>query len=634
MNKRGITFKLFIITLLFFTVFLSLFITAQTMFFKKFYLTTKVSKLQKNLNNFSLQYQNENWDSSTITKYMNRFTDQNNAQIAVLDANGNIKYTPNFEIIIEASSEGKIKIPLNSIAYLDGFQNLKLTKGDEIEVKGYFGDDFSQVLSLISIKNGNEKWENSNLRFAVNQRVAIAGKEAGTTDDFGTSVSKTVELPSMTISTYPADAPVEAIKPIINFKLENIVGKIIELNVPSQIEQISNYNTDLLWTSIDYWNWILKPQKIGLEPNKISNFHYSGRSNGMDNIALVKPIIKNNKISEFIFVITSLQPVGEAIDTMKLYYVYAFLFALLVIIGMALLFSNILSKPLLKMNRVAVKMADLDFSEECEIYSKDELGSLSTSLNRLSKNLNNSLSELKIANEELQKDIEKERSLEKMRKEFISSVSHEFKTPLGIMKGFAEGIKDNIAEEKKEYYIDVILDEIGKMDELVLDLLDLSKLESKAYKLKLENFLILNLIDEVKSRLLIRANEKDIPIELQCEQTDLQVYADRRGIEQVITNILSNAIRHTNVNGNIQISVVKKDTCVYVSIENSGEHISEEDLVRIWDRFYRVEKSRDRKTGGTGLGLPIVKNILLLHESNFGAENTESGVRFYFTLKP
>ncbi|KZL88453.1 sensor histidine kinase [Clostridium magnum] len=631
MNKRSIVFKLFIITLLSFTVFLALFITAQTMFFKKFYITTKISKLQKNLNNFSQQYQNETWDSSTITKNINKFTDQNNAQIAVLDANGNVKYTPNFEIIIESSSRNKIKLPLSSIAYLDGFQNLKLTKGDEIEVGGYFGDDFSQVLSLLSIKNGNEKWENSNLRFVNSKGVTAVSKEATPVNDFGSNVSKTVEIPSITSATYSED--VEAVKPVINFKLEKIVGKIIELNIPSQIEQLSNYNTDLLWTSIDYWNWILKPQKIGLKPNKISNFHYSGGSNGMDNIALVKPIIKDNKISEFIFVITSLQPVGEAIDTMKLYYFYAFLFALLVIIGMSLLFSNILSKPLLKMNRVAVKMADLDFSEECEIHSKDELGSLSTSLNLLSKNLSSSLWELKIANEELQKDIDKERSLEKMRKEFIASVSHEFKTPLGVIKGFAEGVKDNIAEEKREYYIDVILDEIGKMDELVLDLLDLSRLESKVYKLKLEHFHVINLIDEVQSRLLTRANEKNLLVELQYEQADIEVYADRRRIEQVITNILSNAIRHTSINGNIQINVVKKDCSAYVSIENSGEHILEEDLIKIWDRFYRVEKSRDRKTGGTGLGLPIVKNILLLHESNFGVENTDSGVRFYFTLK-
>jgi two-component system sensor histidine kinase VanS len=404
--------------------------------------------------------------------------------------------------------------------------------------------------------------------------------------------------------------------------------------MPSQISQIASYSKDLLGASIDYWNGLIVLGKIKIDSGQTIQFHYTSPSNGTDNIVFAKPVINNNDISEFIFAISSLQPVCEAVDVMKNYYFYAFLVAIILIAAMALLFSKLISKPLIKMNQVAAQMANLDFSQEVPVKSTDELGSMAVSLNRLSKNLGTSLSELKVANEQLHLDIEKEKTLEVMRKEFVASVSHELKTPLGIIKGFAEGVKDNIAAHKKDYYIDVILDEIEKMDELVLDLLDLAKLESKAYKLDLESFNIIDLVNDVEARLTTRISEKRISFELEHEPAvSLRVYGDLRRMEQVITNILNNAIRHTEVEGHIRIGVKKLDTLVYVYIENSGNPIAEEEQELIWDRFYRAEKSRDRKSGGTGLGLSIVKNILEMHESQFGVENTQTGVSFYFSLQ-
>ena len=160
----------------------------------------------------------------------------------------------------------------------------------------------------------------------------------------------------------------------------------------------------------------------------------------------------------------------------------------------------------------------------------------------------------------------------------------------------------------------------------------IAKLESKAYKLNLEEFCIVELIDGIQNRLLSQINEKSIMLIPMFENKTLKVLGDYRKIEQVVTNILTNAIRHTQPGGNIVIEVEKDEKKVTVSIENSGSHISQEDLLKIWDRFYRAEKSRDKKTGGTGLGLCIVKNIMELHGSEYGALNTAEGVRFYFTL--
>ncbi len=632
--RKSIVVKVFVITVLFIFLCLSIFMVGQTMFFEKIYLNMKTSRLEKSLEHFSSTYIKENWDSKVITKKINDFSNQNNAQIAILDTLGNLKYMPSFSIILESPDEKKLEIPLNNIAFFDEFQKLDLKVGDKIDAEGFYNEDINQLISVSSIKKGNSTWENSNLKLVSSATVVstLPAKMQGALTA-GAKLKPEMETADAVYQTKTITAAVssQSVK-ITAFVPKKIEGRITQLYVPNQIQQIAIINNGLLWSSIDYWNQMLMADKVKIESDKTISFHYSGINNGMDNIAFVKPVIKNNRIEEYVFAISSLQPVGEAVDAIQSYYLYAFLGVILIMALMALIFAKSISLPLLKMNRVAAKMADQDFSEQCQVKSKDELGSLALSLNRLSMNLSTSLNELKSANEQLQLDIEKERSLENMRKEFISSVSHEFKTPLGIIKGFAEGFKDNIAENKKDYYIDVILDEIEKMDELVMDLLDLSKLESKAYVLKPENFEIAELIEEVAMRLIKGIEAQNILLKIKISENCVGVWADRRKTEQVVTNILSNAIRHTGYGGCINITVENMENKLAVNIENTGEHIKEGDIERIWDRFYRAEKSRDRKTGGTGLGLSIVKNILELHQSQYGAENTQEGVRFYFTL--
>ncbi len=631
--KRSIVIKLFLITVLFMTFCFGSFIAGQTFFFEKMYQNMKISRLEKALNSFENTYSNGKWDNKAITQKINEFTNENNAQIAILDKDGMSKYMPSFSIILETGEKKKLEIPLNNIAFLEDFQKLELSVGSEIEVDGYFTENLEKVMSVSGIKKDGKSWINSNIKL-VSAKGVIQGKPVAVTNTLKIQKpDRVIEAGDIKVSS--TTGPIKSTKNIISIETirpEKISGKIVLLNLPDQIQQIANYNSGLLWSAIDYWNQLIMVNKTSVEPGKTASFHYSDINNGMDNIAFVKPVVKNNQISEYVFAISSLQPVGEAVEAMKAYYGYVFFVVILLMLIMAFIFSRSMSEPLLKMNTVAQKMADLDFSEECQVKSKDELGNLALSLNRLSRNLSRSLGDLKAANEQLKLDIEKERGLENMRKEFVSSVSHEFKTPLGIIKGFAEGFKDNVAVEKKDYYIDVILDEVEKMDELVMDLLDLAKLESKAYELNKEEFAIADLIDEVETRLDKSMAQKNISLIVDHEDKGFQVYADRRRIEQVITNILGNAIRHTGNNGSIKVLTEKGENKLYINIENNGEQIAEEDLQKIWERFYRVEKSRGRKAGGTGLGLSIVKNILELHGSQYGVKNTPDGVSFYFTL--
>ncbi len=663
MKHMGITGKLFIVFSLVFSLFLGAVILGQSLFFETFYLKHKISVLEKNIDNFSGAYAQETWDEQQIIEHVNEFTNKNNAQIAVLDRYGSVKYTPMYYITILTDEEKTLRIPLNGIAQLNNFRNLKLTNGSEIAVEGFLNYDQTAMAALFSIESGQQKWEGNIPRqffntVGDNVSIHLQSGVVGELLDFqisgmidsqesikvveGSDEQIHIETVEQMLDEAIVQIPNESVMKITraapfqvkSIQAEKIAGTIIDMNLPSKIEQISNYSNNLLWSSIQHWIWQTQSDQISDDSdNDIYSFHYNAQNNDIDNLAFVKPIVTEAGMQEYVFAITSLQPVGEAVAAMNNFYVYVFLLALLLVIGASLFFSRVISRPLINMNRVATKMAGLDFSEECTVTSEDEMGTLAKNLNHLSNNLQTSLTNLQEANRQLQIDIEKERDLEKMRKEFVSSVSHEFKTPLGVIKAFAEGIKDNVVEEKKAYYTDVILDEVDKMDELVLDLLELAKLESKTQTLELSEFDIAESIKNIEARISKTVNEKDIDLSLAFSDQEIVTIGDKRKIEQVIANILGNAIRHTPVDGRIEVGIQDVADEVLIYIENTGAHIPEAELTKIWDRFYRIEKARDRKTGGTGLGLAIVKNILELHESRFGAVNTELGVSFYFTLK-
>ena len=290
----------------------------------------------------------------------------------------------------------------------------------------------------------------------------------------------------------------------------------------------------------------------------------------------------------------------------------------------------------MKLNKSAKKMSAMDFSEKCDIEREDEIGNLAKTLNFLSKNLSNALDDLKIKNKKLEEDIEKERELEKLRKDFIAGASHELKTPIGIISGYAEGIKDGIVDHKDQgVYLDIIIDEAEKMNKLVMDMLELSKLEAGKIDLHIIDFSLTELTEEVLVKNSVDINKNNLTVIKNYSPTeDLYVQGDDFKIEQVLTNFVTNAIKYSEPNNQIIIDIkpVEEDK-IYFSIENTGAHIPDSDINKIWTQFYRGDTSRNRGSRSTGLGLSIVKNLLQAHESEFGVMNTENGVKFYFTLK-
>lgn len=351
-----------------------------------------------------------------------------------------------------------------------------------------------------------------------------------------------------------------------------------------------------------------------------------------DMVVSVAGIIYDENKDETIYAFSSLQPVNEAVQVIKEFYLYFYIGALITILLLSLLYSNMIAKPLIKITKTASKMANLDFTEKCEVKSEDEIGALATSLNLLSENLNGALTSLKNANSQLEMDIEKEKKLSEMRKDFVAAVSHELKTPITLIEGYTLALNDDVLEgEEKQYFIDVIMDESRKMNSLVSDMLDLSQLESGNFKLIKEEFLLHELIKSVTKKFSSLLNEKQIKLVLNSIE-DVIVNADWNRIEQVITNYMTNAIRHTEEGGLITVTMITREDTICVEVENSGSKLDASETIKIWDNFYKVDKSRTRKLGGTGLGLSIVKNIILLHGGIYGLENTERGVKFYFIL--
>lgn len=289
--------------------------------------------------------------------------------------------------------------------------------------------------------------------------------------------------------------------------------------------------------------------------------------------------------------------------------------------------------PLLQLADISKRMSNLDFNVKYTGNHDDELGILGESMNEMSDKLEKTITDLKAANIELHKDIAKKEEVDEMRKEFISNVSHELKTPIALIQGYAEGLQEGVNDnpEDMQYYCDVIIDEANKMNRMVKNLLALNQLESGSGHINLERFDIVSVVAGVINAMKLQAEQEHIKIEFNPQKSSY-VWADEFQIEQVITNYLSNAFHYVDENKLIKVEIVEKNGIVRVSVFNTGKQIPESELENIWIKFYKVDKARTRAYGGNGIGLSIVKAIMERHEKECGVVNHEDGVEFWFEL--
>ena len=314
-------------------------------------------------------------------------------------------------------------------------------------------------------------------------------------------------------------------------------------------------------------------------------------------------------------------------------------FTILIASIMVTIVSKKFTEPILELNNIAKKMSNLDFSQKYKVTNaRDEINDLGRSINTMSDKLERTIKQLRNSNIELERDIEEKSKIDEMRKTFISDVSHELKTPIALIQGYSEGLLENVNndEESRKFYAEVILDETNKMDKLVKQLLELMKLEYGKREFNNKEFNIVELEKEVIRKTNVMIEEKQAEIKFD-ENEDIRVFADDFYIEQVLTNYLTNAIKNVKeMYGEkyIKISneINKEEQKVCIKVFNTGEQISEENLNRIWNRFYKADESRHREDGGTGIGLAFVKTIMSNYDNKYGVKNLENGVEFYFEL--
>ena len=326
--------------------------------------------------------------------------------------------------------------------------------------------------------------------------------------------------------------------------------------------------------------------------------------------------------------------ISDSIQISNMFYLYTGMIVVAISILAIWFLSQRLTKPLEELTDISIRMSNLDFNAKYESGGEDEIGVLGQNFNKMSKELEQTISELKTANNELQKDIEKKERIDDMRKEFLSNVSHELKTPIALIQGYAEGLKECINDEaeSRDFYCEVIIDEAAKMNNMVKKLLTLNQLEFGNDQISMECFDLTELVRGVVNSAQLLADQKDAQI-LFVQDTSVYVWGDEFKIEEVVTNYVSNAINHIDGERKIEIKMQWREGHIRLSVFNTGKPIPEEDIDKIWIKFYKVDKARTREYGGSGIGLSIVKAIMESMNQKFGVKNYENGVEFWFELE-
>ena len=336
-----------------------------------------------------------------------------------------------------------------------------------------------------------------------------------------------------------------------------------------------------------------------------------------------------------VYMRTAVESIRESASITNRFYFVGSMGAMVISALLIIFLSQGISHPIRSLSNIARRMSELDFEAEYvpKQYESRAIVELGTSINELSETLEETISELKTANVSLKKDIEKKEQIDEMRKEFLSNVSHELKTPLALIQGYAEGLKECINDdaESRDFYCDVIMDESEKMNHMVKQLLTLNQLEFGNDKVEMTRFDITELIGGVIQSSSIMAAQKQVDIQFYREGA-VYVWGDEFKVEEVITNFLTNAMNHAEGEKQITIRFSMHDHLVRTSVFNTGKPIPEEDLDKIWEKFYKVDKARTREYGGSGIGLSIVKAIMDSFEQKCGVINHEDGVEFWMEL--
>lgn len=576
MRRRGITFKLFVMTVIFFLCFYGMVILSQLLFFDGFYQQQKEGRVEKHLKNFGASYTSEQWTGTRLSQELARFMLRNKTQMAIVKLDGKMNSDDPYHMKLRTEDGTSVVVSLSMFMneYGDALRAADIQEDDQLTLEGeVFAEDSSSpdLIYPVSITTG--------------------GGTIG------------LHEPEMT----------------------KLSGTVTEIVLPDF--KIWNPRQGILFEALEDWFPLTAGQIEQLKRMEMQKQEWTAPWSGIRNSVIILPVQRAGGEIELLFTVTSLQDVKDSNEALRWFFLYLGLGGFALILILSLFFSKMVARPLIKLNNIAKRMVSLDFTGDNSIRQKDELGSLSNSMFTLSVSLDSALRELREANRQLVEDMERKQRMEDMQQDFFANASHELKTPLSIIKGFAEGLEDGVSAGKQDHYIKVIIEEADKMEFLVKDMLDLARLESGTIKLRKSSFMLSELTEKVADKLVHPLEDKRLQVVI-IPANESPVYADSSWIEQVVLNFMTNAIRHADEGSTITVNIETQGQTNRFSIQNQGEPIPEDQLEQIWERFYRAEPSRSRLTGGTGLGLSIAKRILDMHGCRYAVENIENGVCF------
>ncbi|WP_226545943.1 HAMP domain-containing sensor histidine kinase [Bacillus thuringiensis] len=607
--RKKIVLQLFTLTFLLCCMIIATIFFGQMYVMKYLYIDKEKENVQKQLKQYYTFYEEHKQDENKLHSKELSYANQQGIMIARLDEVANIKKLPSGDYYIKAVDKN------------DPSRTSKVVFNNLINAKRDMDSNFSILItSLINkttqtaIMDTVSKGPNKDI--VVPTTIRIKGYD-------GNFVAPTYHQ-TMKYMMSGAKNGIKFFSKEESDKYYYLEGLVTEISFPNYSKpEIDNtlYSNEVFANRILQFQWDWISDKVKLRGEEWVQHEIS--INGIKYLETIKPLMKDGQVKEFIYTLSSLQPITKATDVMSDYYIYIIVFVLVLSLIVCFYYSRIITKPLLKVNEATKKIMEFQFQDKLSIKSKNEIGELSSNINQLSERMEGYINQLK-------KDLEKEKKLEQTRKDFIAGVSHELKTPLSVMQISASMLQDGIAPEMNQYYWEALEKEIEKMNVLIDEMLNLAKYESGTYQIQMEQVNVVDLIQQVEKDLHGQIDEKSLKIITNIDYVCVKGKANL--LEQVITNLFTNAIRYTDAKQLIVIDVKEEENAVYIGLENKGTHIAEENIDKIWDQFYRMDKSRKRVCGGTGLGLAIVKNILELHAAEYGVMNTEDGVLFYLRL--
>ncbi len=422
-----------------------------------------------------------------------------------------------------------------------------------------------------------------------------------------------------------------------NYQPEDIKDKMQEINALHNINVfVINSSWNMAYTTQGDINntskWMLDFM-FGKDKEIIKDTDEYTISRGYDNATGLSYLVIYGTLDDGsqIFMQIIIESINESIRIFNRFVQLVGIIVLIVSIVGVYIIAGRFTSPVKELSKIAESMSEMNFNAKYTRNDRSEIGLLGKSMNTMSDKLQEKISELKAANMELQKDIENKTKTDEMRREFLSNVSHELKTPIALIQGYAEGLKEGISDDpdSMDFYCEVIMDESAKMNNMVQKLLTLNQIEFGSEPPNIERFDLKELIESVVRSNQIRTSQKNI--EVDCSQlTSAYVWCDQIQMEEVVTNYISNAINHCDYDRQIRVSMTKNAKTVKVSVFNTGKNIPEEDINRIWEKFYKVDKAHTREYGGNGIGLSIVKAILDNYKTGYGAINHDNGVEFWY----